>query len=381
MSLCLGNAPSLQPYQPVPGPCHRDGTGNVRRGCRPQEVVLEEVNRYFSLHRRSGLEIIGVVKPRVSVVIPTRNTRDMTLAAVGSLHEQSKLPAEIIVVDDGSSDGTLEAISVSFPDVKHLRIPESVGFTSAVNKGISASNGELILLLNSDAVASPNTVELLIFEFDRDAKLGIAGATLSFPDGKRQWSGGRFPSYLWLFGQASGLPETLGRMAMWRRLKPISGTGATDVDWVSGAAMALRRQAWDDVGPFHDAYHFYCQDLDLCWRAEKRGWKITVLPDVHVIHHLGGTIRSTRDAVGSAHATHLWRDFVRFFVIHRGARAGTRAARSIQIGGWFRLFSRRILTPFIPRSGLSRWQADTKSFSKALQEIARSASAQTERRS
>jgi GT2 family glycosyltransferase len=299
----------------------------------------------------------------------------MTLAALGSLHEQSRIPAEIIVVDDGSSDGTLEAVSQTYPEVEQVRISDGVGFAAAVNAGVSASHGELIWLLNSDTVVSSDAVELLISSFDRDPSLGISGAALSYPDGAPQWNGGPFPSRLWLFGEASGLPGLLGRVPTWRRVKPISGTATLDVDWVTGAAMALRREVWDGVGPLHDDYRFYCQDLDLCWRAKKQGWKISILPDVKVIHHHGGTIRSAHEAAGAVHATHLWCDLVQFFVIHHGARAGFRAARSIQIGGWFRVMVRKAVTPFVARSDRGQWRSDTKAYVGALRETARTASA------
>ena len=139
--------------------------------------------------------------------------------------------------------------------------------------------------------------------------------------------------------------------------------------------MALRRQVWNDAGPLSGEYHFYCQDLDLCWRAQKKGWKIGIMSDVQVIHHLGGTIRSGRNAVGKVHATHLWRDLVQFFFIHRGTRAGYRAARSIQIGAWFRVLFRRIATPFIAQPERMQWREDTKAYARAHREISRQASA------
>jgi len=314
--------------------------------------------------------MIDPMKPKVSVVIPTRNTRKYTLLALGSLHDQERIPLEIILVDDGSNDGTIEAVSEEYPDVRCLRIDVSKGFTGAANLGVRATTGNLIWLLNSDTVVCPGATEHLISNFDRDPNLGISGAALSYPDGAAQWSGGRFPSHLWLFGQASGLPDLLGRLPMWRKLKPVSGTATREVDWVTGAAMALRRKVWDDVGPLHDDYRFYCQDLDLCWRAKKKGWKVEILPDVRVVHHQGGTIRSAPDAVGAVHATHMWSDLVNFFVIHHGAQAAFRASRSIQIGGWFRVVSRKIATPLIARSIRKQWQADTGSYARALREIA-----------
>jgi GT2 family glycosyltransferase len=311
------------------------------------------------------------MEPRISVVIPTRDTREMTLSALRSLRRQSRPPSETVLVDDGSSDGTVKAVSENHPEVKSVRIPHGVGFAGAVNAGVSSSHGDLIWLLNSDTVVGPRAVERLISSFDRDPRLGISGAMLSYPDGRAQWSGGRFPGILWLFGQASGLPGLLGRMPIWRKMKPVSGTATLDVDWVTGAAMALRREVWSGVGPLHDDYLSYCQDLDLCWRAKLQGWKVNILPDVRVIHHHGGTIRSAHDTVEGVLATHLWRDLVRFFVIHHGVRVGLRAARSIQVGGRFRVMIRKIVTPFVDRSDREQWRADTDTYERALRDIPR----------
>jgi GT2 family glycosyltransferase len=318
--------------------------------------------------------MIGSVKTRISVVIPTRNTRDMTLAALGSLGEQTRAADEIIVVDDGSSDGTLGAVAGSFPNAIQVPISESVGFTRAVNRGVEATMGDVIWLLNSDTVVDPGAVGLLVSSFDRDPNLGIAGASLSFPDGTPQWSGGRFPTSTWLLAQASGLPALLGHVRVWRYLKPTSGTSSADADWVPGAAMAVRREMWDKVGPLREEYRLYCQDLDICWCAKREGWKIRILPDVRVIHYHGGTIGSTRGAAGSIHANHLWSDFVRFFAIHHGADAGRRVARLIKIGGKLRIWSRRAATPFVVQSRRGRWRKDTNSYLSAIQGVSRTVS-------
>jgi hypothetical protein len=109
---------------------------------------------------------------------------------------------------------------------------------------VSETNGEVVVLLNSDAEVEPESLAAVASAFADDGTLGIAGAALRYPDGTPQWSAGREPNLLWLFAQASGLPALLGRLPGWRRVKPLHVQAPADVGWVSGAAMALRTAVW-----------------------------------------------------------------------------------------------------------------------------------------
>ena len=207
----------------------------------------------------------------LSVVVPTRNTREMTLRCLDAAAAASVGLVELVVVDDGSSDGTSAAVRERHPEATLVRRQTSGGFAVAANAGAAEAGGDPILFLNSDCILDPGGIGPLLEAFSADPRLGVAGAELSYPDGRPQWSAGREPTSAWLLALASGLPAALGRMPGWRRLKPVGRRAGTAVDWVTGAAMAVRRAAWAVAGPFADGYRFYGQDLELCLAAAEIG--------------------------------------------------------------------------------------------------------------
>ena len=147
----------------------------------------------------------------LSIVVPTHDTRDLTgrclasLVALGSLAE-----AEVLVVDDGSTDGTFEALAPRFPRATWIRHERPRGFAAAANAGLAAASGDLLLLLNSDTELLEADLGGLRERFARSPRLGAAGARLRNADGSPQWSGGREPGLAWLFAVASDLPARLG---------------------------------------------------------------------------------------------------------------------------------------------------------------------------
>lgn len=283
----------------------------------------------------------------ISVVIPSRDTAALTLACLASLENAAFPRLEILVVDDGSTDDTAEAIGERFPGVRVLRQVEPEGFTRTANRGLGEAQGEVLLLLNSDTEVAPRALEGLAAAFADDDRLGIAGARLVFPDGTPQWSGGAEPGLLWLFGLASGLPRLLGRLPGYRHLRPVSGTASpggasSGVAWVTGAAFGLRRRVWQEVGPFDARFRFYAQDLDYCLRARAAGWEVRVLPEVEVRHHQGGTIGTVAGAAGGEHPELLWTDLLRWAAKHRGQAWAQRARRLMSLGARLRLVGRAV---------------------------------------
>jgi GT2 family glycosyltransferase len=313
---------------------------------------------------------------RLSVVIPTHDTRELTLRCVASLAAAAPAePMQIIVVDDASADGTAEALAAAHPAVEVLRLSPAAGFTRAANHGLARARGDVLLLLNSDTEVEPGGFAILLGAFDRDPRLGAAGAMLHYPDGSPQWSGGETPGLLWLFGLASGLPPLLARLPRWRQVKPV-GAPPGDVAWVTGAALALRRRAWETVGPFDEGFRFYAQDLDLCLRLRAAGWDVRLLPDWSVLHHHGATIGRDPEVSGRRkgggghqHPELLWTDLLRWAQRHGGTAWGGRAAMALLAGAILRLLGRALLSPFVPDAERPARRAESRAFRRAARAV------------
>jgi hypothetical protein len=167
----------------------------------------------------------------------------------------------------------------------------------------------------------------------------VAGAALHYPDGSPQWSGGREPSLLWLFGLASGLPALLARVPGYRALRPVSGGAGGAVDWVTGAAMAIRRATWQAVGPLDTRFRFYAQDLDFCLRAKDSGWKVALVPAFRVMH-IGGATIGQRMGGSRQHAADgglLSTDLVTWAEQRHGRAWAAHARRLMKMGALLRL--------------------------------------------
>lgn len=309
--------------------------------------------------------------PRLSIVIPTHDTRELTLRCLETI---ARFPppgrTEVILVDDASRDGTAEEVRERHPGVTVLRNEPAAGFTRSANRGLRQGRGEVLLLLNSDTEVGPESLERLLAVLEAAPKAGIVGAALHYPDGSPQWSGGRAPSHAWFFALASGLPALLARLPFYRRLKPLEPAGPVRVDWVTGAALGMRREVWEAVGPLDAGYRFYAQDLDFCVRARRAGWEVVIDPAFRVLHHHGATIGRKEGAGRRQHPELLWADLLRWARKHRGERWAARAARLVRTGSALRLAGRRLALPFLPPPERDSWRAESRALRDARRKLA-----------
>jgi N-acetylglucosaminyl-diphospho-decaprenol L-rhamnosyltransferase len=272
---------------------------------------------------RNGGDKCGHDSAVLSVVIPTYNTAAMTLRCVQAVEAD-----ELIVVDDGSTDDTAALLSPA------ISMERNSGFAAAANRGVAAARGDIILLLNSDAIVQPGAIRALLAAFD-DPRVGIAGAQLLNEDGTPQWSGGRAPTLLWLLAVVSGLGPLFSRrrgVPSPRRGEKVPEGRMRGVDWVSGAAMAFRAEVWRAAGPLEESYRFYCQDLELCMRGRAAGWEVRVVGEARVVHAQGATI-----AGGSAlhhDPSKLWPDLFDWGRSRYGW--GLFAKYALVLAGWLR---------------------------------------------
>lgn len=271
-----------------------------------------------------------VVEPRAAVVVVNHNTRDDLLACLGTLQDSGA--GEVVVVDSGSSDGSLEAVAERFPQARRLGLP-NVGFGAAANAGVAVTSAPVVVLANADTVLTKGSVAALGSYLDQHPDVGIAGPIVRFPDGRLQLSARAFPSIGQALGHAAfGLWWPRNPWTRAYRMTDWDHASERDVDWLSGCCVAVRRVAFDAVGGFDPAYFMFVEDVDLCARLREAGWRVVFTPVAEVVHAIGGSVSRRRFRMVVAHARSLDRFFGR-----RYAPGPCRLARPlIRLGlaGW-----------------------------------------------
>lgn len=238
----------------------------------------------------------------VSVIIISFNTRNLTRKALLSLRGSNAQPAQIIVVDNDSSDDSVQMIKNEFKEVVLIENKENLGFAKANNLAIKKiADQPYVWLLNSDAEAGKNTLRELHDCMEKNPKIGALSPQLIYPDGKLQSFGGFFPSclnlFLYLIPLSYFLPVSVKRKLKNLAIYPqtIIGDGI-ELDYATGAALFLRKKALDQVGLLEEDYFMYFEETDLCWRLKKSGWKVMAINTEPVMHVYGGSFKTRRDA-------------------------------------------------------------------------------------
>lgn len=248
----------------------------------------------------------------VSFVIVSYNARDYLLRCLKSLraHPSAGVTAEVVLVDNASRDGSADAAEQAMPEARVIRRDRNGGFAVAANEGIAAATGEVVVLLNPDAEALGEVAGPLLAYFAAHPGVGIVGPRLVDEDGAVQLSARSFPGYATsLFNRHSLLTRLFPRNPFSRRylLSDWEHDEERDVDWVSGACMALSRRGIETFGVFDPAYFMYIEDVDLCRRAHAAGMRVVYLPSVVVRHAIGGSTRTAPLRMVVARHASMWR--------------------------------------------------------------------------
>jgi len=214
--------------------------------------------------------------PKISIVIVNWNgkeyIRQCLRSIIASNYPKDKL--EIIVVDNASNDGSDQIIAREFPEVTLIRNEQNLGFCEANNIGIRHSKGDIIVLLNNDTFVHNEWLNEIV-KIINDPHVGIIGCKLLHPDGKIIQSCGckeLFPGY-WIH-IAAGL--TINEFRMEEEF---------EVDYVCGAAMAVKRELFDKIGLLDSKFFSYVEDVDICYRARSAGYKVIIAPKAIVYHY------------------------------------------------------------------------------------------------
>jgi len=196
--------------------------------------------------------------------------------------------AEVVVVDNASTDGSVEALVADDPRVVVVCTGANLGYGSGVNRGLAAVGGDYVLVSNPDVAVHGGALDRLRLVLDADPTVAIAGPCIREPDGSRYPSARSFPSMIDAAGHA-----LLGQLAPENpfsrryRMAEIHTQVTTSVDWVSGACFLARRDALEELGGFDEGYFMYVEDVDLCWRAHRAGWGVVFVPGAEVTHLQG----------------------------------------------------------------------------------------------
>ena len=225
---------------------------------------------------------------KTAVVILNYNTRNYLRQFLPGLIESCKgLDAEVIVADNASSDGSAQMMKEEFPEVRLITLTENFGFTGGYNRALRQVEAEYYVLINSDVEVPSHWLGRLQDWMDTHPECGACGPKfLSFKE----------RDTFEYAGAAGGLIDSFGypfcRGRIMQKLEKDHGQydSPTDVLWCSGACLMVRSSVWKALGGLDDRFFAHMEEIDLCWRMQLRGWKVTVVPESYVYHIGGGTL-------------------------------------------------------------------------------------------
>ena len=262
----------------------------------------------------------------LSVCIVNWNGGDFLPACVRSVYEcTGGLETEVIVVDNGSTDGSATEIERLFPRATVVEQGRNDGFAAANNIAIGRSRGRYLLFLNPDTVVGRGSIERMTAFLDGERSAGVIGCRLYHPvTGEPESSARSHPHPMALLWSLLYIDRLFPRSRLFGRYRMsyLPDDEPREVDWVTGACMLARREAVETVGGFDTGFFMYCEDIDICHRIRAKGWRILYLPDAAVGHYRG---RSSEKLKGEREgALSVWgarqyaRSMIRLYGKHHG---------------------------------------------------------------
>jgi len=259
----------------------------------------------------------------LSIVIVAWNVRDLVLDCLASIADAKLgLSYEVIVVDNGSVDHSVEAVVRQFPDTRVVALPKNIGFGAGNNRGLEVMRGRHAVLLNSDTIVLPGGLEACVRFLDEHPEVGAVGPQLLNPDRSKQNCIHNSPTLVSEIVGQSFLRRVLPRR--WPS-KRVDYPGPVEVEAVLGACLFVRREVIAEIGLIDEDYFFFLEETDWCHRMRAAGWRVFHLPDAHVIHLYG---ESTKKKLPLRTRIEYYRSRYIFFrknrspAVYRALRAG-----------------------------------------------------------
>lgn len=250
----------------------------------------------------------------LSIIIVAWNVRDLVLDCLASIRDaELQIRYEVIVVDNGSADGSVAAVQRQFPEASVIALPRNIGFAAGNNQGLLKMNGRHALLLNSDTIVLRGALERCVGYLDAHPEVGVVGPQLLNPDRTKQNCVHNAPVLL----------SEIVSQSVLRRLSPrrypskrVDYAAPVEVEAVLGACLFVRHTVVRQVGLIDEDYFFFLEETDWCHRIRQSGFKVVHIPDAHVIHLYG---ESTKKKVPLRTRIEYYRSRYTFFEKNRSA--------------------------------------------------------------
>ncbi len=251
-------------------------------------------------------------KIKVSIILVSFNSLPALKDALPVLRQRRKeISSEVILVDNGSDDGTLEMIETDYPDIKLIKSGSNLGFAGACNLGVKKANGEYVLFHNPDVVLDEGALGNLINDFARIEKAGAASGRMRFPDGSFQATCRNFPTIgNLLFSRGSFISRLWGKSAAYTLP---DYADMTEVPAVAGTLMLVKRDLFQQIGGFDTRFFMYMEDTDLCYRLSKKGYHNYFIPSAGGVHLWGEGSRAGRMVRARYHHRSVRKYFAKHF--------------------------------------------------------------------
>ena len=252
----------------------------------------------------------------ISIIIVSYNGREYLRRCLRSLLEHTRgLEYEVVVVDNASRDGSADMVAAEFPSVRLLRRPSNAGLSTALNQGIRLSGGEMTVLLNPDVELRDNPFPAMAQYLRDHPEVGILGPRILDDDGSLQLSCRRFPAFsVAFFNRYSLLTRLFPRNPFSVRylMTDFDHSGTAEIDWLSLACWMAPRRLFDEVGFLDEGYFLYNEDVDFCQRVHRAGRKVVYLPEVSVVHRIGGSTSTLPNRSVIERHRSMWRYYRKY---------------------------------------------------------------------
>lgn len=285
--------------------------------------------------------------PDTTIAIVSYNTRELTLQAVAAAREAAAGgDGRVLVADNGSTDGTPEAVRARFPEVRVLTNPDNPGYGAALNRAFAELPADYLCALNGDVMLAPGSLATLRRFLTEHPECGLVGPALAYPDGTPQPSCKRFQTLGFAVAELFAAHALLPRNRYVRRFYYADRdlTRPARVETVSGAAMLIRGKAFRRIGGFDEGFRMYFEETDLCRRLRDAGFSVAFCPEARAVHWHGASTVQT-----SVRQIEYYVSYVRFFRKHHGRVAATVLATAVAASTALRMLGLPLRHPPLTR--------------------------------